>query len=149
MSDTETTDLATVQEWLELMPDAVDTSPASADAIALDIAKRILTAPDADSVLDQQELLEAKDRLGVPLTIRDVRWNGSSFAGGPGVYAVMDAVNHRTGEVELIACGGRNVMAQLYRLVQLRALPRDLMIVEAKKPTANGYTPLWLSKVPS
>jgi hypothetical protein len=134
-------------EWRELMPDIDAVIVEDPDAIALEIAKRILSATTADDVLAPQQTTPAEDVLGVPVEVRGVRWNPSAYNGGPGAYAVIDAVRVDTGEVLAISCGSRNVIVQLYRLVKLGALPRQVVIVRVSKPTSSGYYPMWLQRV--
>lgn len=108
------------------------------------IMANILDAPTADDVFESTSgeaagLIRSEDRYGVPLTIREVALNESTFNEGPPAYAVIEATNLRTGEDETIACGASNVVAGLIKLHQLNALPIDVVIFESSKRTANGF----------
>ena len=114
------------------------------------IAERILSADDADSVLVQTETTPGKDMVGVPITIKGVRWMQSRVKDRNDslqVYALIDAVRLDDGEAVLISCGAMQVVAQLVRFKQLDALPIDCMIGTTDEPTASGYYPLWLEKI--
>jgi hypothetical protein len=114
------------------------------EAVSRAIVHDILTAPSVEDVFRTRELTHARDVLGERLTIHDVRWSRGDYdTGGPGFYAVVDATND-AGERLQISCGARNVMAQLFRLKQLDALPLPVAIVESGRTTAAGYRPMML-----
>lgn len=141
------TDVAVIEDLSPLLlgdelPEAVDPEEA-----ARDIMRRILEAPDLDSVFDQAGTISAEDVIGKPLRIRGFKAMKSAYEEGANVYFLIDAVDGDTGEVLTINCGARNVMAQLYRAGQLDGFPLDAAIVKARKATAAGYYPLWLERV--
>lgn len=111
--------------------------------IARAIMERILTADTPEAVLEQSGTTSARDVLEVPLELTDARFMRSGFDEGPGAYALLTMVN-ADGEQLTVTCGGRNVLAQVFRLKQLAALPRRVKFVEAGQ-TAQGYRPLWLN----
>jgi hypothetical protein len=113
------------------------------EQISAQIVGDILRARSVEDVLGQRQLVEAESVLGQRIVVRNVRWMGSAFDDGPGFYAVIDAAND-DGEPMMIGCGGRNVMAQLFRLIELGALPLYVRIQRADKATAAGYYPLYL-----
>jgi hypothetical protein len=129
-----------VEAFLTSVDAQINDDPA---AVAASIVASILAAPDAESVLQQASTTAAEDVLGQRLLIRGQRFNKSDKADGPGFYALIDAVND-DGEVMLITCGARNVMAQIYRLSELNALPCHAAIVQQEKPTAAGFYPMSL-----
>lgn len=111
------------------------------------IVERILQAGSPDEVLQPAEPLKARELLGIPLEIKGFRFMRSSYGGREGVYAVIDAWRLDTGEAILVTCGGRNVLAQLYRLATLDALPVRVYFEQSSRPTDSGYFPLWLRPV--
>lgn len=117
------------------------------EAIALKIAQRRLAATSVDELLAPQEVKSARDYCHVPLNVREVHFNKSRFDGGVQVYAVFDAVNEQTGELGTFACGAADVLVQLYKLVEWKALPITVKLVPANLPTQNGYFPLHLEAV--
>lgn len=129
-----------VEAFLTSVDAQVNDDPA---AVAASIVASILQAPDAQSVLQQASTTQAVDVLDQRLLIRGQRFNKSDKADGPGFYAIIDAVSD-DGEVMLITCGARNVMAQIYRLGELGALPCHAAIVQQDKPTAAGFYPMSL-----
>jgi hypothetical protein len=112
-----------------------------------EIVRRILAAQSPDEALGAGRLTQARDLIGVPLTIRGVRFNQSGFDTREGVYAVMDAVDHRTGEVLSVGCGARKVLAQLWVFQQRGWYPAELMITESANQTSNGYRVMQLERV--
>lgn len=111
---------------------------------AVAIAQEILNSQSAQDVLRSRETVPAAELLDIPIEVTTVRFNRSDFDQGPSLYALMRAIILETGEVVIVTCGGRNVLAQLYRLCQLEALPTRVRITRAKRATSAGYNPLWL-----
>lgn len=125
-----------------------ETAVEDPEMVAREVVKRILTATSIDDVLKPQTLIHAEDMLWVPIEVTDVRFNQSDKEGNlTGAYAVIDAKRMDTGQQVQISCGGQNVMAQLYQLKRLEALPLPVRLRQADKPTARGYYPLWLEAV--
>lgn len=117
------------------------------EAVAREIAYRILDAADADELFEQATATSARDVLNVPLRIKSVRWQESRYEGeGPKVYALIDAERGDNGDSELITCGSRNVMAQLYRAGQLGMLPMDNFVKLVENETARGTGAMWLAR---
>jgi len=116
-------------------------------AVEEEILRGILAAQTPEEALRGGKLTSARDVIGVPLTIRGVRYNRSSFETREAAYAVIDAVDRRTGEVLTIGCGARKVMAQLWVFDQRGWLPAELIISESANQTANGYRVMQLEPV--
>jgi hypothetical protein len=118
-----------------------------AEAQAKEIAYRILSAEDENAIYEQAATTSARDITGIPLTIRNVRWQKSRMTeGGPTVFALIEAERLDNGKVELITCGSRNVMAQLYRAAQLGKLPSETPLKFIENETSAGFAALWLTK---
>ena len=116
-------------------------------AIALSIIKRILSSEDADEVFGGQEAVGGRDVLGRPFTLHGVTWHRSKYdEGGLPVFAVLDGTFLDDGERKAITTGATNIMAQVFQLKKLGALPQDVKIEEAAQETAQGYRPQWLVK---
>jgi len=110
------------------------------DDAAAAIVRSILDAADP---LAKVEAVGGRDLLGVPLRVTQVDWRNSDFAGeGLGIFAVLHA-QKQDGEDVAVTCGARNVLAQCYRLVKDGNVPFDAYFEESR-PTAKGYTALWL-----
>lgn len=127
---------------------ATEQAPVDPAAATMDIIRRILAGDTAEDVLQQQAALHARDFINDPLTILGYTYNESDFEQGPKFYMVIDAVTS-DGESAKITCGALNVMAQLFRLNELKAFPIKARIVETGKATKAGYKPMWLEAVPA
>lgn len=136
-----TMDDRVVSKYLDDMKAAADRSD---DDVQRAIIGRILRSDTVADILAPQAIEHARDLVDQPLTIKSVRVQESDFDEGPGIYAVCEAEVLDDGRTTTFSCGGSNVLAQLYRLAQLNALPVDLVIKRATKPTKNGFYPLWL-----
>lgn len=122
---------------------------ASADQTSIDIIARILKATTAADVLGREDVIHARDIADEPFTLLGVKFNRSEFDGaGPQFYALLDATN-ADGEALKITCGAKNVIAQVWRLADLGALPCDVVLKESSKPTAAGYKVMWLEAAPT
>lgn len=120
----------------------------NADQVAIDIIARILEAKDATEVLEGSGATHARDYLDTPFALTDVRFNKSSFDGeGPAFYALLSGADG-DGEKLSITCGAKNVIAQAWKLKDLDALPMQVVIRQAPKPTANGFHVMWLEAAP-
>lgn len=115
------------------------------ELISQEIMRRILEAETVEEVLEMAGTTSAKDIVGVAFTLTDAVIMKSAFDEGAPVYMLLDVADPDTGKAYKVNCGGRNVMAQVYRLKQLGALPTTVKLVEAGT-TAAGHKPLWLNK---
>jgi hypothetical protein len=90
-------------------------------------------------------LQDARDMLGVPITISDVRWNASDYEEGLPFYGVVDAQVIENGEKFQIAVGATTAVAQLYKAQTEDAFPLNVKIVESAKQTKKGFRPYWFT----
>lgn len=112
------------------------------------IVEDILSATSAEEVLDEAEVIHARDMLDVPFVLISARFNNSTAGGnGIAIYAMLDAALD-TGERALISCGARNVVAQVHRLMQLNSLPRRVRIVERGVAQQGQNRPMRLVAAP-
>lgn len=119
----------------------------SGDDVANRITAKILTATDIAGVFATQQMQDVEDWLRETLEIQSVTWQESSIEGSAGLFAVVTAVDVKTGEEIMFSTGARQVVAQLYQLVVLEAFPVKVQIVEAKRASKNGYFAQWLELV--
>jgi hypothetical protein len=141
--------LATTDEtdsMVALINDAKSRAVEDPEAVAKAITNRILEAESVEDVLSPQECRHARELLDVPLRFFDLHFNQSDFEEGAGFYAIANCEDVESGDRFAVACGGRNVMAQLLRLHQIGAFPIDLKFEQARRPTRQGFWPLWLVK---
>jgi hypothetical protein len=120
-----------------------------ADEVSMQIIARILKATSVDDILEGSGAVHARDFVGVPFTLTDVRFNKSDFQdAGPAFYALLEGADGN-GERVTITCGARNVIAQAWKLRDMGALPVQVQLGESERPTAKGYKVLWLEKAGS
>lgn len=111
------------------------------------IVQRILASESVEEVLAETEAIHARDVLGAALQITGYSFNNSTLGGdGPKFYMLIDCVDDG-GEAFKVTCGAVNVMAQLYRLAELGAIPGLFRIVESDKETSAGFRPMWLKAI--
>lgn len=143
------TDVVPVSETrlAEFMAAATSQEPVDALAVSIDIAKRILAAETVEDVFGEQEAIHAKDVIGEPLLITGFTFNESTIGGeGPAFYMLIECADPQ-GEAFKVTCGALNVMAQVFRLSQMGALPLIAKIEESGKPTKAGYRVMRLTAV--
>ena len=116
------------------------------DQVTIDIIGRILKATSVEDVLGGAGATHARDFLGVPFTLTDVRFNRSDFGDtGPAFYALLQGADDN-GEAVTITCGARNVIAQAWKLRDMEALPVKVELAESERPTRRGYKVMWLQR---
>lgn len=116
------------------------------EQVTLDIITRIVNAETVDDVFGGSDAIHARDFLGTAFTLLAIKFNPSTVAGaGPDFYGVMEGAA-KDGEKLTITCGSKNVMAQAWKLQDMRALPVNVQIMESERPTKDGYRPMWLEK---
>jgi hypothetical protein len=135
---------ATTPELTRYLSSSAAVAEEDPEQVAFEIVQRILAATNVDEVLARRQVLSADDVLQIPITVTAVRWHRSAYDQRERMYAMVEASRTDNREPLLISCGGRNVMAQLWRLGELDAFPCALKFGKSEKPTANGYFPLWL-----
>jgi len=150
----DTTDLAPTDDLATAIIGLGQYEPPMGDAntAAADIVARILAAEDASEVSDAAggATVAAADVIGTPFVLKGVRFQPSTVEGpegSPTVYALVEAVD-ANGEPALITTGARTALAQLLKLDQLEAFPtkQAWRFVQADRPTAAGFYPVWLEE---
>lgn len=116
-------------------------------AIEQEIIAKVLSAESADDVLAVEDTVSLKDIVDQELRVNDVKWNRSKLDGRHPVYAVIDATRIADGERMVVTTSASRVMAQLLKLAQLGALPRDVIARQSGQPTEDGFYPLRLEAV--
>lgn len=116
---------------------------------ALDMVRQILAAETVEDVLKRAEALHARDILDQTIVLTGVRFNESDLGGdGPDFYALLEIVDEN-GEAQVVTCGAITVMAQVWKLNELGALPMRAVLREAEKATKSGFKPMHLEPVDS
>lgn len=116
-----------------------------AEAVSRAIVQRIAEADDFDAVFSPQDLPGWRDvLLDTPVKVIDFHLNRSTVAGGAGsaVYAVVEVERLSDGEHLTVSCGGRNVLAQLVKILEKGWWDKPLKMIS--KRTREGYDALWL-----
>lgn len=116
------------------------------DEAVYEISLRYLAANSVDALLEPQTVLHANEYRDRPFTVLAVDWRRSRLDGqGPGRFAVLQIVT-ADGEPAVMTCGATQAMVQLGRLVELDALPVDVVLRSTDRPTSSGGFPLWLER---
>jgi hypothetical protein len=89
-------------------------------------------------------LPSARDFVGIPLVVHDLRARESDFEGTLGLYLILDATDAATGEHVLVSCSSQMSMVQLLTLYRRRQLPAKVEFVQKDKPTKAGFRPIHL-----
>ena len=109
------------------------------------IVRRILAAPDEDSVLAEGSTIATKDLVGVPLTVESFRLLKSQLIDKDtgevreGAFMIVDAKQLDDDKPITLNTGAPKIMAQLIRLQQLERLPAKVKVAEVgqAKPGQN------------
>lgn len=111
---------------------------------ALAIVAQVLSADTPEEVLADVEAEGVRQRLEEPFLLTDVSFRRSEYEAGMPFYVLMRGTDTATGEGVLLTTGSQKITAQVFRLLQLGALPRRVVVRQAKKPSRSGYYPLRL-----
>ena len=125
------------------LPEARIEDPAM---IALQITQQILQAADVDAIFAVTDSTPMQELLGVGIEVDDVTFNASSFKDGPPVYALVHGKRLDDGSRITSSCGGRSIMAALFRMKQLGAFPQRIKVEQSKKANADGNHTLILKR---
>lgn len=142
-------DLVTSQSIVAMLAEEVTETVTDPAEASLAIGRRILTAPDAESVLTPASTISTDELVGEAVELRDYRVMRSDIEGGIPYYMLLEAVRLDTGELIMIDTSSLNIMAQVWKLKRLEALPRRVRIIAAGRRTRQGYVPLWLTAAES
>lgn len=126
---------AEFSRMVTMIPEADDT-----DA-AMDIVGQILEAGDATQVDKPWQESEQDNMTGRQIIVTSLTRRASDFKDGLGVYLRVEFVDPNTGEYGFFNTGSTNIVAQLVKWFTLDALPALVLVVEADKPSSNGYYP--------
>lgn len=129
--------LATVQDVLANILQA-DTDPTER------MTNFILTQPASEWESLWAGLPSARDFVGRPIIVHDLRARESDFEGPLGVYLILDATDLETGAHELISCSSQMSIVQLVTLRRRGQLPAKVVFVAKDKPTKAGFRPIHL-----
>lgn len=100
------------------------------------IVRRILQAPDEDSILAEDSTIATKELVGIPLEIQSFRILKSQLVDSDtgevkqGVWMVIDAQKLDDGTPIAVNTGAPKIMAQLIRLQQLERIPAKVKVAE-------------------
>lgn len=111
------------------------------------IMRQLLSAKSAAELNTPFSLEGMREYEGQPLVIESIRQMPSDFAEGLGVYLICNVRDPRTGEQSSISTGSVSVITQLIVAYVQGWLPLTVVPRFAKKPTAQGYTPMHLEVV--
>ncbi len=114
------------------------------EVVSRAIVERILAAETFEDAFKPQELAAWREYLDVPVEVRSFHLNPTTYEveGGSSVYAVVDLARLDDGEHMTVTCGGRNVLAQLVKMLEAGWMDRPVKLVG--RQTAEGYQALWL-----
>jgi hypothetical protein len=117
--------------------------------ITASIVKRVFGMDNADDILSagEQGAKGLRDMLGEVFAIKSLKWLKAAEKyreNSMGVFVLMEVFTG-DGSVEVVSCGGANVLTQLYRLEELGCIPDpDRKLVAYSKVTGSGFDVLWL-----
>lgn len=110
------------------------------------IIDQVLSAATPDDVLTPIEAYKARDMVDVQLVLHGFEMNESSFDVGSPFYASMHVTRADTGEIMVVNCGHKKMIAQLIRLQQLGGYPFNVKVIEQGRSKITGDSMLALAK---
>lgn len=113
------------------------------------IITALIEAGSPEALNAPWEADSTKSLVGKVVQINGVKVRDSDYTEGLGVFLVVDAVNLTTGEAMVFTTGAGSVVSQLVIAHAQGWLPLVAEIVEASKPTKDGYKPIHLRVIES
>lgn len=128
---------------LQAMYDFVGTLPSeSTEDIQERIIRQVLQATTLDEINKAGQSVPAVDVLNIPIVVREIRPDESSFQDGLRWYL------HVVGELEngdpiTVSVGSQDVFVKLVRAAMLDLLPIRLTMWRAERATRDGFYPVF------
>lgn len=126
-------------ELVEYIRDHIVDVEQEPDEARRQIMQRIASAESIEDLLTEGETLGARDLLGRPLEMFDVRWQPSDYEGGVGYYAVVDCADLASGDKHTFTTGADKLCGKLAVAASQGWLPFRAQIVESERTTRAGY----------
>lgn len=118
------------------------TIPDAEEGSGLDnIISQILSGETADDLDSAWQSTGGEKLINKPMTITEITKRPSDFGEGLGVYLVVSAILAQTGESVTFTTGSVSIVAQLAKAYAGGMLPLDCQLVQAARPSAQGYFP--------
>lgn len=137
----ETTDLVLKPETLKLFATMASGIPESQGDATDGILLSILGAKTWDELDDAWDTTKSEKLVDKEMRIDTLIRRPSEYAGGLGVYLVVQGVDMTTNEPVTFTTGAISVVGQLVGAYFNGWLPLYAILRRATKPTANGYYP--------
>lgn len=132
---------------LRNVAELIDMVPEIEDGDELAIVAQIIQAGDL-AELDRPWRTTEFDRFfETQIRVTGMRRRASDFAGGLGIYLILDVVDESTGELHTVTTGSTSCVAQLLAAHAMEGLPLVVTPCQAKKPSKNGYYPQHLRDI--
>ncbi len=133
--------------WLQTTLRAEMTTDENSAAHAVeDIIGRVMNASTAEELFAEDNTVDVREIIGVPLQIWGFKVNESEFQQGMPGYMVINAVRRETKEDMLVTCGAYKVQAQLLRAKTLGLFPILAHFVSNQTRAGNTTFGLVLDK---
>lgn len=130
----------TVEELKGMLLKAQDEVSVSPEDVEREIFERMLNAESVEELFGSTSVLKWGDNLNVPVLVESVKFNGSDFKDGLGLYAVV--TGKMAGKTVNLSLGARTPLVQLLIARERGWLPYRVMLEKAARPTEAGYFPL-------
>lgn len=131
---------------LDLTPLLAQVPEADDDAY-VGIIRQLLGAQSAADLAAPFSMNGLQEYLNTAITVWAIKRMPSDFDSGLGLYLVCDITAAGSEQHVNVSTGSTNVIVQLVKAHVAGWLPLHCIPREAKKPTANGYTPMHLEVI--
>lgn len=113
------------------------------ELITRQILERIMAADTFEEAFAPQTIPSwAVEFMDEPVIVQEFKLNPSTYEQGSSVYAVCDIVHVESGELYTVSIGGRNVLVQLVKMLEMGWMDNPVKL--SSKKTAEGFSVLWL-----
>lgn len=138
---TNSTDLEPLSDQQQELIDTLQIRFSDTGDLALKIATRLAQSSTPEELFAEDGENGWEKHQNVPFLVKRIYWCRSTFREGAGFYAIVEAVNADTGELQVLTTGATNVLVQLAKAEQMGWLDAPLILRQNPQPTSNGYYP--------
>lgn len=139
-----TTELATAEQSVEQIMGGALPAIEDGEQAQRAIVERIMLAESIDDVWQDSTTTATRDLVGRPIRVYNARLMRSNIEGTRGVYMLLDVELLDTKERLVVNTGAPNIMAIIFRRMQLDGLPVECEVIEVGRAKPGLNPPLGL-----
>ena len=140
-------DVVNVDEAVEVLTSVVMPEVLDSADFQKSIIEKNLRAETVGDLFSDTGTIAAKDYVGIPIEVTDVRLAAGEVDGKDATYMLIDAIVLGTGEAVVLNTGAPNITSKLYNAKLRGMLPLQVAVKEVGKARQGRNAPIGLEPV--